>query len=108
MTPILTKKPTKTTKKISTTSVVQARVDNDVKKQAELIFAHIGLSSSDAIKIFFKQVVNSSGLPFQLNTYRAPDAQELAAIEDFIANPELATIDEIRETEKLLGIKLKY
>ena len=99
MTPILTKKPTKTTKKISTTSVVQARVDNDVKKQAELIFAHIGLSSSDAIKIFFKQVVNSSGLPFQLNTYRAPDAQELAAIEDFIANPETIGVE---ETQKYL------
>ena len=47
---------------------VQARVTPELKKQAETIFADMGMTTAEAIRIFLKQVVNSGGLPFQPTT----------------------------------------
>ena len=54
---------------------VQARVTPELKKQAETIFADMGMTTAEAIRIFLKQVVNSGGLPFQPTTKRQQDAE---------------------------------
>ena len=46
-------------------STVQARVTSALKSDADYIFASMGLSISDAIRIFLQQSVNVGGLPFQ-------------------------------------------
>lgn len=42
------------------------RVDDTLKKQAELIFSDLGLSLSTATTMFLKQVVRHNGIPFEL------------------------------------------
>lgn len=42
------------------------RVDDDLKRQAEMVFSDIGLSLSAATTIFLKQVVRCNGIPFEL------------------------------------------
>ncbi len=42
------------------------RVDDDLKRQAEIVFSDIGLSLSAATTIFLKQVVRCNGIPFEL------------------------------------------
>lgn len=42
------------------------RVDDTLKKQAELIFSDLGLSMSTATTMFLKQVVRHNGIPFEL------------------------------------------
>lgn len=42
------------------------RVDDTLKKQAEIIFSDIGISLSAATTIFLKQVVRHNGIPFEL------------------------------------------
>ncbi len=42
------------------------RVDDDLKRQAEMVFSDIGLSLSAATIIFLKQVVRCNGIPFEL------------------------------------------
>jgi DNA-damage-inducible protein J len=44
---------------------VQARVSAELKADAEALFASMGLKTSDAIRLFLQQSVNSGGLPFQ-------------------------------------------
>jgi DNA-damage-inducible protein J len=46
------------------TSTISARIDRDVKKPAEQIFKELGLTSSQAITLFYKQVELQQGLPF--------------------------------------------
>ena len=46
--------------------VVRARIDENVKKNAEDIFGEIGLTTSQAINIFFKKVISERGIPFEL------------------------------------------
>ena len=43
---------------------VNFRIDNDVKREADELFANLGLSLSAAITIFLKQAISHRGLPF--------------------------------------------
>ncbi|RLT45561.1 MAG: type II toxin-antitoxin system RelB/DinJ family antitoxin [Chloroflexi bacterium] len=58
---------------------VQARISHELKEQAEVILAEIGLSTADAIRVFLQQTVNTGGLPFQ-PTAKRPNAETLAAM----------------------------
>ncbi|MDR2022096.1 MAG: type II toxin-antitoxin system RelB/DinJ family antitoxin [Hungatella sp.] len=40
------------------------RVDDEIKKQSEQIFAELGLNTSTAVNIFLKQVIRTNGIPF--------------------------------------------
>ncbi len=47
------------------TGMIRARVAPELKAEAESILAQIGLSSSDAIRMFYSQVTMRRGLPFR-------------------------------------------
>jgi len=47
-------------------SSVHVRLDESLKKEAELVFENIGLDSPTAIRIFFKKVVATRSIPFAL------------------------------------------
>ncbi len=61
--------------------IVQSRVNPELKQQAEAVFAAIGLSTADAIRMFLQQVVNSGGLPFQ-PTARRPNTETSEAMHE--------------------------
>ena len=46
--------------------MVQARMEPELKANAESIFSDLGLNSAQAITIFYKQVELSGGLPFKV------------------------------------------
>lgn len=48
------------------TSVLHTRIETDLKNNVENIFAQLGLTSADAIKLFYRQVELQGGLPFEL------------------------------------------
>ena len=58
---------------------VQATINPELKKQAEAVFAALGLSTADAIRLFLQQTVNVGGLPFQPMVKR-PNADTLEAM----------------------------
>jgi len=45
------------------------RVDEDIKREAELLFGKIGLTMSAAINVFFRQAVREQSIPFELKPY---------------------------------------
>ena len=45
---------------------LQVRVDDNLKIQADALFASIGLDTSSAIRVFLKQSVLRGGIPFEL------------------------------------------
>lgn len=47
-------------------SVVRARVDSRLKRDSEEILRQLGLSQTEAIRMFFTQIVRRRGLPFQV------------------------------------------
>ena len=51
---------------------VNIRVDDAIKKQAETIFSELGMSMSTATNIFYRQVVRTGGVPFELKLESRP------------------------------------
>jgi DNA-damage-inducible protein J len=45
---------------------VNFRIDSITKSEAEAVFARIGVSPTEAIRMFYKQVVIRQGLPFDV------------------------------------------
>lgn len=46
-------------------AVVRARIDEDIKEEASLALAAMGLSVSDAIRIMLTRVAREKALPFE-------------------------------------------
>jgi DNA-damage-inducible protein J len=65
-------------------SSVQARVSPELKEEAEAVFASIGLTTAEAIRLFLQQSVNSGGLPFRPLAKRpnAETEEALAELEE--------------------------
>jgi DNA-damage-inducible protein J len=47
-------------------TTVRARVDHDLKDETDKIFAELGISTTDAIRMFLSQVRLQRGLPFSV------------------------------------------
>lgn len=48
------------------TAMIRARTEPKLKKEVESIFKELGLSSTEAINIFYKQVRLRKGIPFEI------------------------------------------
>jgi DNA-damage-inducible protein J len=59
--------------------MVHVRVDNEIKAQATEALSAMGLSVSDAVRIFLKRVVTEQAMPIEL---KVPNAETLAAMEE--------------------------
>lgn len=46
-------------------SNVAARVEPEIKEQAEAILASLGISASNGINMFYRQIIHWRGLPFR-------------------------------------------
>ena len=58
------------------TANLYARIEPDVKEQAESILAALGIPASNAINMFYKQIILQRGLPFEV---KMPVARPLDA-----------------------------
>ena len=60
-----------------------ARIEPDVKEQAESILSALGIPASNAINMFYKQIILNRGLPFEVKipTAKPIDVAELSEAE---------------------------
>lgn len=81
---------------------IQARVEPGLKDEATQVLKQIGLSNSEAITLFLRQVVMNRGLPFEL---RIPNAETKDAIrEAFEEREKLQRYETADELFEDLGI----
>lgn len=64
---------------MAVTSMVHVRVDESIKNQAAETLASMGLTVSDAVRVFLTRVVTDQQLPFAL---QAPNASTRAAMRE--------------------------
>jgi DNA-damage-inducible protein J len=76
------------------TSVISARIDPELKRHTERIFRELGLTASQAITLFYKQVELHHGLPFSV---KIPNAETTAALEDARKRSNLKRYDTVEE-----------
>ena len=58
------------------TANVLARVEPDVKEQAEAIMAKLGVPASTVINMLYKQIIMTRSIPFALSVPSAPIARD--------------------------------
>ena len=72
---------------MSKTETIRARVEPEVKRQAESVLRGLGLSPTEAIRMFYRQVILRRGLPFAAEI---PNVETQAAIRQAIDGENLA------------------
>ncbi len=78
------------------TEMIRARVEPELKHQAEEVFSVLGLSPTQAITLFYKQVTLHHGLPFEV---KVPNAETRAALRQARKGENLAeytSLDELK------------
>jgi DNA-damage-inducible protein J len=76
------------------TAVISARIDPELKHDAEQIFRELGLTTSQAITLFYKQVDLQRGLPFSV---KIPNELTEKALEDARARRNLDSFDSVED-----------
>ena len=56
------------------TTLLQVRIDADIKKQADALFNELGLDTSTAIRVFIKQALNKRAIPFSIQASSEAEA----------------------------------
>jgi DNA-damage-inducible protein J len=64
---------------MATNSVVRARIDEDIKIEASIVLASMGLTMSDAVRLMLIRVATEKKLPFEP---LIPNAQTIAAMKE--------------------------
>ena len=83
------------------TAHIGARVEPELKKKAEGILSTLGVSPTEAIRLFYKQVVLMDGIPFSV---RIPNEMTLAAMDRTDRGQDLRSYDSAEEMGEELGI----
>ena len=79
------------------TEMIRARMEPELKQEVEKIFTALGLSPTEAITLFYKQVAFHNGLPFAL---RIPNEETLEAIRQVRSGKGLirySSVDELMD-----------
>lgn len=63
------------------TTNLNIRTDKDIKEQADLIFAELGLNMTTAVNMFLRTTIREHGIPFALKL-DVPNELTAAAIEE--------------------------
>lgn len=67
-------------------AMVRARIEPNLKQEAEAVLGKLGLSPTEAIRLFYRQVSLYRGLPFPV---RVPNAKTRKAMRDAVAGRQL-------------------
>ena len=86
---------------MSKTSTVRARMEPDLKDKAEHIFQRLGLTATQAITLFYKQVEMRNGLPFEV---AIPNDITRRTFDETDAERNLVVCENVDDMFKKLGI----
>ena len=86
---------------MSKVAVISTRIDPDLKNRAEQVFEELGVTASQAISMFYRQVVLHRGLPFEV---KIPTAETRQALEDARTRKNLESFSDPDSLYQDLGI----
>jgi DNA-damage-inducible protein J len=74
------------------TAAVHSRIQPEIKEKAENILHRLGLSPTEAIRIFYTQITLRNGLPFDV---AIPNKKTVQALEDSRTGRNLERFDSV-------------
>jgi DNA-damage-inducible protein J len=82
-------------------ATVRARIEPNLKNKAEKVFRELGLSTTQAINLFYRQVELRNGLPFEVVI---PNKTTRRTFSDTDAGKDLILCEDADDMFKKLGI----
>ena len=78
------------------TAIINARIKPELKGDVEKILSQLGITTTQAITMFFEQIRINKGIPFQL---KIPNDETTLAMEDARANQniERVTVEQLKD-----------
>jgi DNA-damage-inducible protein J len=83
------------------TATVTVRLDPKVKKNAQKVLEKLGITTSQAVTMYFNQISEEQGLPFRPHI---PNAETLQAMDDVANHRNIKTFDNLEDLFKDLGL----
>ena len=84
---------------MSKTAMIRARSNPGLKREVEIIFRQLGISATEAINIFYRQVKFYKGFPFEV---KIPNEATLKAMEDVDSKDNLIRCEDAKDMFKKL------
>jgi DNA-damage-inducible protein J len=81
-------------------AMIRARVEPELKKEAEDVLAEVGLSPTEAIRLFYRQISLRHGLPFEV---RVPNKATRAAVSEAPRRKRLRSFRSARAVVRAAG-----
>lgn len=75
-------------------AIIHARIEPDTKEKAEQILRRLGISPTEAIRIFYKQICLGNGLPFSVSI---PNQCTVETLEKSSRGEEIETFSSLDE-----------
>ena len=82
------------------TETVRARVEPQLKKEAESVLKTLGLSPAEAIRLFYRQVTLRHGLPFAVEI---PNAETREAMRQALEGENLTEWSDLEALKRSQG-----
>jgi len=79
---------------VNKTVTIRARIDPELKHDAEMVLSMLGLSHTEAITLFYRQVILQQGLPFEI---KIPSEEALETIRQSREWEHLPKYDSLEE-----------
>lgn len=90
-------------------TVLQIRIEDDLKKQVSDLFESLGMDIPTAVRIFFKRALIENGIPFEVKGMPSPTKQDglnlLAALHEAQRQAHENGVDNLTEEEIEAEIK---
>ena len=86
---------------MSKSATVRARIEPELKEKAETIFERLGLSTTQAITLFYRQVEVHNGLPFDIVI---PNETTWKTFEDTDADRNPIVCEDVKDMFDKLGL----
>ena len=83
------------------TEMIHARIEPQLKKRAEKVFEQLGLTATEAIRMFYRQVELRKGIPFAVQLPNEETAETLRMSDD---GEDLHRTKHAKDLFKKLGI----
>lgn len=82
-------------------AMIRARMDPDLKEEVERVFAELGLTTTQAITLFYQQVKLNQGLPFSV---RIPNEVTRRTFAETDAGQNVVPCESAEDMVSVLGI----
>jgi DNA-damage-inducible protein J len=83
------------------TAAITVRLDPQIKKDAQVVLKELGLTTTQAVSLFLRQVSLNKGLPFALEI---PNEETIQAIEDGLNGRNVKTFEDANAALNYLGL----